>query len=82
MRWRIMAEAFRSHKKAGVVLTCRYVQKSPGILSFTRYDPTCVIDIDGIDSTATQKLIKLVAQRFEAAGMPLHDALGQNQPSD
>ncbi|WP_373472481.1 hypothetical protein [Sphingorhabdus lacus] len=66
----IMAEAFRSHKKAGVVLTCRYVQKSPGILSFTRYDPTCVIDIDGIDSTATQKLIKLVAQRFEAAGMP------------
>lgn len=66
----IMAEAFRSHKKAGVVLTCRYVQKSPGILSFTRYDPTCVIDIDGIDSTATQKLIKLVAQRLEAAGMP------------
>ncbi|WP_160354131.1 hypothetical protein [Sphingorhabdus profundilacus] len=66
----IMAEAFRAHKKAGVVLTCRYVQKSPGILSFTRYDPTCVIDIDGIDSQATQKLIKLVAQRFEAAGMP------------
>lgn len=66
----LMAEAFRSHKKAGVVLTCRYVQKSPGILSFTKYDPTCVIDIDGIDSVATQKLIKLVAQRFEAAGMP------------
>ncbi|MGB5076543.1 MAG: hypothetical protein WBO17_03585 [Sphingorhabdus sp.] len=66
----LMAEAFRSHKKAGVVLTCRYVQKSPGILSFTRYDPTCVIDIDGIDSSATQKLIKLVAQRLEAAGMP------------
>jgi hypothetical protein len=66
----LMAEAFRSHKKAGVVLTCRYVQKSPGILSFTRYDPTCVIDIDGIDSSSTQKLIKLVAQRFDAAGMP------------
>lgn len=66
----IMAEAFRSHKKAGVVLTCRYAQKSPGILSFTRYDPTCVIDIDGIDSNATQALIKLVAQRFSEAGMP------------
>lgn len=66
----IMAEAFRLHKKAGVVLTCRYVQKSPGILSFTRYDPTCVIDIDGIDSASTQKLIKLVAQKFETAGMP------------
>jgi hypothetical protein len=66
----IMALAFRSHKKAGVVLTCRYVQKSPGILSFTRYDPTCVIDIDGIDSNATQSLFKLVAQRFSEAGMP------------
>ena len=66
----IMAEAFRSHRKAGVVLTCRYAQKSPAILGFTRYDPTCIIDIDGIDSMATQKLIKLVAQRFETAGMP------------
>lgn len=66
----IMAAAFRSHKTAGVVLTCRYVQKSPGILSFTRYDPTCVIDIDGIDSKATQALIKLVALRFSEAGMP------------
>jgi hypothetical protein len=66
----IMAEAFRSHKKAGVVLTCRYAQKSPGILSFTRYDPTCVIDIDGIDSNATQALIKLVARLFSERGMP------------
>lgn len=66
----MMAEAFRSYKKAGVVLTCRYAQKSPAIMGFTRYDPTCVIDIDGIDSSATQKLIKAVAQKFEAAGMP------------
>jgi D-arabinono-1,4-lactone oxidase len=66
----IMAAAFRSYRDAGVVLTCRYVQKSPGILSFTRYDPTCVIDIDGIDSDETQALIKLVARRLSEAGMP------------
>ncbi len=62
--------AFASHKSAPVVFTCRYVQKSPGILSFTRFDPTCVFDIDGVDTDATHKLIKLVAQRFDEAGMP------------
>ncbi len=62
--------AFQSHKSAPVVFTCRYVQKSPGILSFTRFDPSCVFDIDGVDTDATHKLIKLVAQRFDEAGMP------------
>jgi hypothetical protein len=62
--------AFETHKSAPVVFTCRYVQKSPGMLSFTRFDPTCVFDIDGVDTDATHKLIKLVAQRFDEAGMP------------
>ena len=62
--------AFAQHKSAPVVFTCRYVQKSPGILSFTRFDPSCVFDIDGVDTDATHKLIKLVAQRFDEAGMP------------
>ena len=62
--------AFQTHKSAPVVFTCRYVQKSPGILSFTRFDPSCVFDIDGVDTEATHKLIKLVAQRFDEAGMP------------
>lgn len=62
--------AFQTHKSAPVVFTCRYVQKSPGILSFTRFDPSCVFDIDGVDTDATHKLIKLVAQRFDEAGMP------------
>jgi hypothetical protein len=62
--------AFQTHKSAPVVFTCRYAQKSPGILSFIRFDPTCIFDIDGVDTDATQKLIKLVAQRFDEAGMP------------
>lgn len=62
--------AFQSHNSAPVVFTCRYAQKSPGILSFTKFDPTCIFDIDGVDTDATHKLIKLVAQRFDEAGMP------------
>lgn len=66
----IARAAFLVHKSAPVVFTCRYAQKSPGILSFIRFDPTCIMDIDGVDTDATQKLIKLVAQRFDEAGMP------------
>lgn len=66
----IARAAFLEHSSAPVVFTCRYAQKSPGILSFIRFDPTCIFDIDGVDTKATHKLIKLVAERFDAAGMP------------
>jgi hypothetical protein len=66
----LIAQVFRQYKKAGVVLTCRYAQKSPGLLAFTRYDPTCIIDIDGIESKATQGLIKASADRLQQEGVP------------
>jgi hypothetical protein len=73
----IMREAFLVHKSAPVVFTCRYAQKSPALLGFTRFDPTCIIDIDGIDTPATMKLIKLAGERLEAAGMPFTQHWGK-----
>lgn len=73
----IMQDAFRVHKSAPVIFTCRYAQRSPGMIAFTRYDPTCILEIDGIDTPATQKLIKLVAERFDAAGMPYTNHWGK-----
>ncbi|HUE80347.1 MAG TPA: FAD-binding protein [Sphingomicrobium sp.] len=66
----IMQEAFRDHPGAPAVHACRFAQKSPAILGFTRYDPTCIIDLDGIESQTTRDLIELTADRLEAAGMP------------
>ena len=66
----IAQAAFREQAGAPVVHTCRYVRKSPGLLSFTRYDPSCVLDVDGVDTEATQDLIRLTADRFDAAGLP------------
>jgi FAD/FMN-containing dehydrogenase len=65
----LMARTFRNFNGAAVVLTCRYVQQSPGIMSFTRYAPSCVIDIDGVDSPDTQNLIRAVADDLEREGM-------------
>jgi FAD binding domain len=61
---------FMANSSAPVVFTCRYAQKSPGILSFTRYDPTCIMDIDGIDTPVTHALIRDVCDLFDAEGMP------------
>lgn len=73
----IMQEAFRVHKSAPIIFTCRFAQRSPGMMAFTRYDPTCILEIDGIDTPATQKLIKLVADRFDAVGMPYTNHWGK-----
>ena len=73
----IMREAFLVHKSAPVVFTCRYARKSPAMLGFTRYDPTCVIDIDGVETPATLKLIKLATERLEGAGMPFTQHWGK-----
>lgn len=66
----IARRAFSFHSSAPVLFTCRYARKSPAILGFTRYDPSCIFDIDGIDTPATHKLIERVANDFDAAGMP------------
>jgi hypothetical protein len=47
------------------------------MLGFTRFDPTCVIDIDGVETRATMKLIKLATERLEATGMPFTQHWGK-----
>lgn len=79
---KIAQAAFREQAGAPIVHTCRYVQKSPGLLSFTRFDPTCVLDIDGIDTKATHDLIRLTANRFEEAGLPFTMHWGKENALD
>ena len=73
----LLRQAFLTQPSSPVVFTCRYAQKSPGMLSFTRYDPTCIIDIDGISTNASLKLIKVAADTLEAAGMPFTQHWGK-----
>ena len=54
---------------APVIFACRYVQKTSGWLSFTRFDPTCVLDIDGVGSRRAIELMELVRARFEKEGL-------------
>ncbi len=63
-------EAFLNNPGAPIICACRYVQKSPALLGFTCFDPTCVLDIDGVDTKATHKIMDETRDRFDAAGIP------------
>ena len=63
----------RLHKDQGpapLISACRYVQRSKGTLAFTRYDPTCVIDLDGVSSNRTTKFFQAVWQALSDADIP------------
>ena len=66
----IVQAAFREGGPAPLIYACRFVAKSPGLLAFTRFDPTCVIDLDGLRSERALRLMEDIRQRFEAAGIP------------
>ena len=62
--------AFADAPGAPIVCACRYAQKSPALLGFTRFDPTCIIDVDGVDTKATRKVMEGLRTRFDAEGIP------------
>jgi FAD/FMN-containing dehydrogenase len=67
---------------APVVFACRFVQRSQGTLAFTRYDPTCVIDIDGVSSKRTKKFFKAAWLAINDAGIPCTQHWGKMNDLD
>lgn len=53
----VLQRALRRIGHAPVVFACRYVARSPGLLAFTRYARNVVIDIDGVDTPATRRVM-------------------------
>ncbi len=52
-----------------LVLGCRYVRKSPGLLAFNKFPTTLAISIDGIDNADSRKYFAAAADRLEALGI-------------
>jgi hypothetical protein len=44
--------------------------KSPGLIAFTRYKKTTVVDMDGIDAPATRAVMAQAVADLRAAGIP------------
>lgn len=52
----------------GVAL--RFVKGTSATLGFTRFDKTCVLEMDGVDADITRRFFEKVWMRLEAEGVP------------
>ena len=55
---------------AAVVVSLRYVQGSSATLAFTHFPTTCVLEIDGVQSSRTDDFYMRVWNRLERQGIP------------
>lgn len=61
---------YRETGPAPVVFACRFTQQTPGLLAFQRFSPTCIMDIDGLNSVNTHLVMEAVRQAFDDATIP------------
>ena len=52
------------------VIALRYIKKSKALLAFTRYDMTCIIDLDAVDNKSARQFFRKVWQEFENQQIP------------
>ena len=69
-----LLKAFETYANFGTVLpmtfTVRFVKGTQALLGFTKFDPTCVLEIDGINTERTQEFANAVWANLEHAGIP------------
>ncbi|MES2444672.1 MAG: FAD-binding protein [Pseudomonadota bacterium] len=63
-------DVFKTVPDAPAAFACRFAQASPAMLGWTRFAPSCMMDIDGIHTPAIGKLMAAVRTRFDAKGIP------------
>lgn len=69
-----LAIAFETYKNFGavlpVILTMRFVKGTKALLGFTRFDPTCVFEIDSINTEKAHDYAAAVWTQLEQAAIP------------
>lgn len=70
----VLEIAFKTYEKFGTVLpvlfTIRFVKGTKALLGFTKFKPTCVLEIDGINTPKTHEFANQVWQKLEKADIP------------
>jgi len=52
------------------VIGIRFVQPSPALMAFTTFNPTCVIDLDGVDNRGNRAFFKRIWKRLDESTIP------------
>lgn len=51
-------------------LACRFVKGTKATIGFTKFDHTCVLEMDGVDAEISRSFFQTVWNNLEAAGIP------------
>jgi hypothetical protein len=65
----LMIEINRAHGPFPCILAMRFVPATRATLGFTRFEPTCVIDVDGPYSTRTRSYFARIWQALSDSGL-------------
>ncbi len=69
-----IAVAFEAYEKFGSVLplliSTRFVRATQAVLGFTRFDPTCVLEIDAVNTGKIRSFLEKVWEGLEKARIP------------
>ena len=74
----IFVKTHADHGPAPLAFACRFVKKTDGYLSFTRFDKTCVIDIDGLAHGGTLPMMERIRTALDQAGIPYTQHWGKH----
>lgn len=66
----LLIELNKNHGPFPGVFSYRYVKKTNAILGFTKFDHTCIIELDGVESQATRNFYDVVWNELEAQHIP------------
>ncbi len=58
------------HGPLSGIFSYRYVKKSAATLAFTKFDPTCILELDCAESTITRNFYEAVWNELEARNIP------------
>lgn len=70
----VLSAALDTYKNFGTVLpiliTMRFVKGTKALLGFTKFDDTCVLEIDGLNTKKTREYVNAVWTKLEQDGIP------------
>lgn len=70
----VLSIAMDTYKNFGTVLpmliTLRFVKGTKALLGFTKFEPTCVLEIDGLFTPKSQQYVNQIWAKLEQAGIP------------
>ena len=66
----MLIEMNEAHGPLSGIFSYRYVKRSAATLAFTKFDPTCILELDCAESNTTRNFYNAVWNELEARNIP------------